>query len=47
MFALRERRGTTLVLITHDPAIAARCNRTVQLSDGRIVADAAMATPSP
>ncbi|HTO80710.1 MAG TPA: ABC transporter ATP-binding protein [Methylomirabilota bacterium] len=47
MFALRERRGTTLVLITHDPAIAARCNRTVHLSDGRIVADAAMATPSP
>jgi putative ABC transport system ATP-binding protein len=41
MFALRRQRGTTLVLITHDPAIAARCARTVQLSDGRIVADAA------
>jgi putative ABC transport system ATP-binding protein len=37
MFALRAERGTTLVLITHDPAIAARCARTVRLVDGRIV----------
>jgi putative ABC transport system ATP-binding protein len=37
MFALRAERGTTLVLITHDPAIAVRCARTVRLVDGRIV----------
>jgi putative ABC transport system ATP-binding protein len=37
MFDLRARRGTTLMLITHDPAIAARCNRIVRLVDGRIV----------
>jgi putative ABC transport system ATP-binding protein len=37
MFALRAARGTTLLLITHDPAIAARCARTVHLIDGRIV----------
>jgi len=46
MFDLRARRGTTLVLITHDPAIAARCSRTVQLSDGRIVADAPVVASS-
>ncbi|HEY7688408.1 MAG TPA: ABC transporter ATP-binding protein [Dongiaceae bacterium] len=37
MFELRQRRGTTLVLITHDPALARRCGRTVQLLDGRIL----------
>jgi putative ABC transport system ATP-binding protein len=44
IFALRARRGTTLVLITHDPAIAARCARTVRLVDGRIVNGARPAT---
>ena len=39
LFDLRRRRGTTLVLITHDPAIAQRCARIVRLSDGRIVED--------
>ncbi|AWK87905.1 ABC transporter ATP-binding protein [Azospirillum thermophilum] len=39
LFDLAERRGTTLVLITHDPALAARCDRTVRLVDGRIVDD--------
>jgi putative ABC transport system ATP-binding protein len=37
MFQLRARRGTTLLLITHDPALARRCGRTVQLLDGRIL----------
>jgi putative ABC transport system ATP-binding protein len=37
MFALRAERGTTLLLITHDPVIAARCARVVRLVDGRIV----------
>ena len=36
MFELRARRGTTLLLITHDPALAQRCGRTVHLHDGRI-----------
>jgi putative ABC transport system ATP-binding protein len=39
MFDLRARRGTTLLLITHDPALAARCSRTVKLIDGRIADD--------
>ncbi len=36
MFALRERSGATLMLITHDPALAALCDRVVHLRDGRI-----------
>lgn len=42
LFALRERHGTTLVLITHDPGLAARCGRQVRVADGRIVPDPAL-----
>ncbi len=38
LFDLRARHGTTLVLITHDEGLAARCGRTVAIADGRIVA---------
>jgi putative ABC transport system ATP-binding protein len=37
LFDLRARAGTTLLLITHDPALAARCGRIIHLADGRIV----------
>jgi putative ABC transport system ATP-binding protein len=37
IFAMAERHGATLVLITHDPAISARCSREVKMLDGRIV----------
>jgi putative ABC transport system ATP-binding protein len=36
MFALRRDRGATLVLVTHDTALAARCERTVRVDAGRI-----------
>jgi putative ABC transport system ATP-binding protein len=36
MFALQAARGTTLVLITHDADLAARCDRQIRLRDGRI-----------
>jgi putative ABC transport system ATP-binding protein len=39
LFSLREKLGTTLVLITHDRALARRCGRTVRLADGHVVAD--------
>jgi putative ABC transport system ATP-binding protein len=39
LFALREKLGTTLVLITHDRRLAGRCSRTVRLLDGHIVGD--------
>lgn len=38
--------GRTLVVVTHDPSVAARCQRVVTLSDGRIVADTAHAAGS-
>lgn len=41
LFGLRDRHGATLVLVTHAPELAARCDRVVRLSDGRI--DTAMA----
>ena len=31
-------QGTTLMLITHDPALAGRCRRLIRLLDGRVVA---------
>jgi putative ABC transport system ATP-binding protein len=37
MFDLAGRHGTTLMLITHDPALAGRCRRLVRLLDGRIL----------
>ncbi len=41
MFRLSERKGTTLLLITHDPALASRCARELRIADGRIVGDVA------
>jgi putative ABC transport system ATP-binding protein len=36
MFELNQERGSTLVLVTHDPAIAALCARTITISAGRL-----------
>lgn len=36
---LRARERTTVVLVTHDPAVAARADRLVHLQDGRVVRD--------
>jgi putative ABC transport system ATP-binding protein len=36
MFAGQRERGTTLVLVTHDTALAQRCGRVVRLRSGRI-----------
>ena len=37
MFSLNAESGTTLVLVTHDTALAARCGRSLRLSAGRLV----------
>src|SRR5690606_23103160 len=42
MFGLHEEQGTSLVLVTHDPALAARCHRELRLSGGRLLLRAAL-----
>lgn len=39
LFARRAEAGATLVIITHDASLAARCERVVTLADGRIASD--------
>ena len=41
LFTRAAETGATLVVITHDPALAERCARVIELADGRIVADRA------
>jgi putative ABC transport system ATP-binding protein len=36
---INERRGTTLLLVTHEPSLAARAGRTIALADGVVVRD--------
>jgi putative ABC transport system ATP-binding protein len=40
---LHRRHGITLILVTHDPALASQAGRVVELRDGRVVADRAIA----
>ncbi len=44
LFDMQARLSTTLLLITHDPALAARCNRQVHMRDGLI--ETAVPAPS-
>jgi putative ABC transport system ATP-binding protein len=37
LFALRARTGTTLLLITHDPRLASRCDRLSHMEDGLVL----------
>jgi putative ABC transport system ATP-binding protein len=39
LFGLNSETGTTLVLVTHDEALASRCGRVIRLDAGRIVED--------
>ena len=41
LFARRAETGATLLVITHDPELAARCDRVVSMADGRIASDTA------
>lgn len=43
LFARRAETGATLIIITHDAALAERCERIVTIADGRIASDTAPA----
>jgi len=43
LFGLRDRHGATLILVTHAPELAKRCDRVIRLRDGRIETDVAQA----
>jgi putative ABC transport system ATP-binding protein len=45
LLAVQRAAGATLVVVTHDAAVAARCDRTVPLRDGGLVGDSAAAGP--
>jgi putative ABC transport system ATP-binding protein len=41
LFGLRDRYGATLIMVTHAPELAARCDRVVRLRDGHLLDDRA------
>lgn len=41
LLARRAETGATLLIITHDPSLAAACERVLTMADGRIVSDSA------
>ena len=41
LFDRQRETGATLLVITHDPALAARCGRVLEMQDGRIVRESA------
>ena len=47
LFDIARRQKTSLMLITHDQALAARCDRTIRLVDGAIVSDGFEAPGAP
>jgi len=39
MFQLNENSSTTLILVTHDKQLAARCDRVIELDSGKLISD--------
>ena len=37
LFNLQREQGTTLILVTHDPALAQRCSRSISMADGKLL----------
>lgn len=42
LFELNEKQGTTLVIVTHDKTLAEKCDRTIELKNGRILSDSSV-----
>jgi len=41
LFHALHAEGNTIVMVTHEPSIAARCQRAIRIADGKVVADGA------
>lgn len=41
LFELNKKNGITLVIVTHDPDLAKRCDRQIYVKDGRVAGDSA------
>ncbi len=39
LFSKQKERGMTLILVTHDPSLAARCTRQIRVASGQIAGD--------
>ena len=46
LFERQRASGATMIVITHDPALASRCARVLEMADGRIVSDRPTASPA-
>ena len=46
LFGLNRETGSTMILVTHDEAIAARCERVLRLHQGQLIEDSGHAVPA-
>ncbi|MGO1543607.1 MAG: ABC transporter ATP-binding protein [Gulosibacter sp.] len=46
LFTLNREHGITLIIVTHDHELASRCDRRIQIRDGRIISDDGPSTAS-
>ena len=47
LFGLRDRYGSTLIMVTHAPELAERCDRIIRVADGHIESDELTVRPAP
>ncbi|MFZ3325822.1 MAG: ABC transporter ATP-binding protein, partial [Methylocella sp.] len=46
IFALKRDRGATLILVTHDSALAGKCERRIEMRSGRVEDAVAIGVPA-
>ena len=46
LFRLNREKGITLIIVTHDDELAAKCARVIELKDGEVIADRRRSVPS-
>ena len=39
LFNLNKERGVTLIIVTHDETLAAKCDRQIHIQDGKIISE--------